>query len=142
MSNLLKNLTAVSRCGVEYRKQYLEAEGIPGKYGRFLLEVCSTPGISQEALSRQLLLDKSSITRHAATLEEDGYITRVSCIDDRRILRLYPTEKTQALLPRLTAAWDSWEAIITRSFSPEEAAQATALLEKMKFAAREWMEAH
>lgn len=140
MSKLLQNLTAVSRCGVEYRKQYLEAEGIPGKYGRFLLEVCSTPGISQEALSRQLLLDKSNITRHAATLEEDGYITRVPCPDDRRILRLYPSDKTQALLPHLTAAWDSWETVITKTLTPEECRQAAALLEKMKTAAREWME--
>ena len=141
MSKLLQNLTAVSRCGVEYRKQYLEAEGIPGKYGRFLLEVCSNPGISQEALSRQLLLDKSNITRNAATLEEEGYITRSSCPDDRRVLRLYPTEKTLALIPHLTAAWDSWESIITKTFTPEESALAVSLLEKMKIAAREWMEA-
>lgn len=142
MSQIIRHLTAVSRCGAEYRKQYLENIGIQGNHARFLLEVCELPGISQDRLSRRLLVDKSSVARQSTNLEEAGYIERKTCPDDKRITRLYPTEKTLTLLPQISSAWSTWEALITQSLSEEEVETLALLLRKMKISAREWMEAH
>ncbi len=142
MSHIIRHLTAVSRCGAEYRKQYLEKIGIQGNHARFLLEVCELPGISQDRLSRRLLVDKSSVARQSSNLEEAGYIERKPCSDDKRITRLYPTEKTLALLPQINSAWSTWEELITQNLTEEEVETLAQLLRKMKISAREWMEAH
>lgn len=140
MSIIIRHLTAISRCGSEYRKKYLEADGIDARHARFLVEVCDKPGISQEGLARRLLVDKSTVTRIGAALEESGYIERQNCTEDRRITRIYPTEKTEALLPRINGAWDTWEERITKDLTQEEIEQLRELLRKMKNAARAYME--
>jgi len=140
MSIIIRHLTAISRCGSEYRKKYLEADGIDARHARFLVEVCDKPGISQEGLARRLLVDKSTVTRICATLEESGYIERRNCTEDRRITRIYPTEKTMGLLPQINGAWDTWEEKITQDLTQEEIAQLRELLRKMKIAARSYME--
>lgn len=140
MSIIIRHLTAISRCGFEYRKKYLEKDGIDAKQARFLVEVCDSPGISQDGLARRLLVDKSTVTRIGAALEESGYITRQNCTEDRRVTRIYPTEKTETLLPRIHGAWDTWEAQITKDLTQAEIAQLGELLRKMKNAARAYME--
>ena len=142
MSKIIRHLTAISRCGTEYRKQYLNEADIQGRHARYIIEICDRPGISQEGLSRRLLVDKSTVARQCVLLEEAGMIRREPRADDKRILQLFPTEKALALLPQLTEAWDSWEALLTRDMTEEEKALAADLLLKMKVKAREWMEEH
>lgn len=142
MSQIIRHLTAISRCGAEYRKQYLEPLGIQAHHARFLLEVCEIPGISQDRLSRRLLVDKSSVARQSLSLEEMGYIERKPCTEDRRITRVYPTQKALSLLPEITEAWRTWEELVTGELSEEEVEVLTGLLWKMKVSARKWMEEH
>ena len=140
MSIIVRHLTAISRCGFEYRKKYLETDGVDARQARFLVEVCDKPGISQDGLARRLLVDKSTVTRMCATLEESGYIRRCNCEEDRRIIRIYPTEQTENLLPRINGAWDTWEKRITKDLTQEEIDQLRELLRKMKISARAYME--
>ena len=142
MSKIIRHLTAISRCGTEYRKQYLNAADIQGRHARYLIEICDRPGISQEGLSRRLLVDKSTVARQCVILEEADFLLRKPSTDDKRILQLFPTEKTLALLPTLTEAWDSWEALLTQDMTEDEKALAADLLVKMKVKARQWMEEH
>lgn len=140
MSVIVRHLTAIARCGIEYRKKYLESVGIDARHGRFLVEVCEQPGISQDGLARRLLVDKSTVTRIGTALEEEGYITRCCCQEDRRITRIHPTEKTLEILPEIRGAWDSWEQRLTRDLTEEEIEQLREFLRKMKNAARAYME--
>lgn len=142
MSKIIRHLTAISRCGMEYRKQYLNDQDVQVRYARCLLEICERPGISQEALSRRLLVDKSTVTRQCVALEEAELVLRKPSPDDKRTLQLFPSEKALALLPQLAQAWDSWEAILTQDLTEEERALAADLLVKMKIKARQWMEEH
>lgn len=142
MSRIVRHLTAISRCGVEYRKEYLSQSQVQGRHARYLLEICEKPGISQETLSRRLLVDKSTVARQCVVLEEAALIRRVPSAEDKRVLQIFPTEKAQDLLPQLTQAWDSWEALLTEDLTEEEKVLAGDLLAKMKRKARQWMEAY
>ena len=142
MSKIIRHLTAISRCGNEYRKQYLSSINLDGRYARCLLEICERPGISQERLSRRLLLDKSTVARQCVSLEEAELILRKPSLEDKRILQLFPTEKALSLQPRLTQAWDSWETLLTQDLTEEEKALVGDILVKMKIRARLWMEEH
>ena len=55
------------------------------------------PGVTQEELRRLYCLDKSTIARRAAKLEEAGYIRRRPSTEDKRRKELFVTEKGDAL---------------------------------------------
>ena len=56
------------------------------------------------------------------------------------MLRLYPTEKTLALLPQIREVYRSWRTHLLQDLSEEEQAQLDDLLLKIKNRATEWME--
>ncbi len=82
--------------------------------------VADNPGISQDKLSCLLLLNKSTIARNVAYLEEHGYLTREQCEKDRRIIRLYPTDKTHEVLPVVEECLSTWKEALLEGFSDSE----------------------
>lgn len=56
-------------------------------------------------------------------------------------MRLYPTEKTEVLLPQIQAVLRDWGRRLTEDLTPEECETLIRLLGRMKEKAVEWMEA-
>ena len=75
-------------------------------------------------------MNKSSVTRHIARLEEAGLLTRTPSPDDKRVLLVYPTEQAIGLLPRLREVGGLWHAALTNGFTEEETAQFEDLLSR------------
>ena len=71
------------------------------------------------------------MARQLAVLEETGYVLRQPGEADRRVMRVYPTEKALAALPRIQAIMDGWESVVSAGLSEEERQRLTALLEEM-----------
>ena len=140
MSRIVSDLAQISRCGAHYRGKQLEPMGLNPRQARLLMEVCETPGISQDTLSRRLCVDKSAVARSLAGLEEMGYVERPTCQKDKRVTRLHPTQKALDLLPRLQALWSDCEAFLTEGMSEADVAELQRLLEQMKIRAAGWME--
>lgn len=128
------DIAAVSRYLRRHRNQYMEPFGLKSIHARYLVEVCQNPGISQDGLTQLLSFDKSSVARQAALLEEQGFLRR-SPGEDKRVMRLYPTEKTLELLPGLQAAMERWERDLLRALTEEEAGSFAALLAKVRIRA-------
>lgn len=141
MSDIVREMTEITRCGIQFRSDALLPMGLKACHASYLTEICAHPGISQDKLARRICINKSNIARQAAALEEAGFITRAVDENDKRILRLYPTEKTVSLIPQINALLSQWESTLTTNLSPEEIAQLTAILDKMHRTATEWMEA-
>ena len=80
------------------------------------------------------------MARQAATLEEEGFLTRIPSPTDKRIMELHPTQKTLDLLPEISCVLKSWEACITGDLTPEELDQLAALVAKMKIRATDYMD--
>lgn len=131
MGNIIGCINAIDRCGRRYRTDAFEPLGLKGCHGRYLREICQNPGICQEQLTESVLVNKSNVARQVAALEEGGFIERRACGKDRRLLRLYPTEKTLALLPRIEAVLDSWQAELLQDLSLQEQAQLEELLQRI-----------
>ena len=64
-------------------------------------------------------------------MEEEGYILRKPCGKDKRVLRLYLTEKAQALLPEIQRITDRWEQLLTRELTESEAQILNILLPRL-----------
>lgn len=128
------DIAAIGRYLRRHRNSYMEPFGLKSLHARFLIEICRSPGISQDGLTQLIGFDKSNVARQAALLEEQGFLTRRAG-EDKRVLRLYPTEKTLALLPGLQDAMDIWEQDLLRNLTPEERTLFAALLTKIRIQA-------
>lgn len=130
----------ISRCGVQYRSDYLAPMGLKSIHASYLTEVCANPGISQDKLARLICINKSNVARQVAVLEEDGFIIRTPSAADKRVIELYPTQKTLDLLPQITDMLMRWETCITKDLSDEEKELLSSLLRKMSDRATRYME--
>ena len=139
MSQIIRDITEIARCGAQYRTEGLAPLGLKSCHASYLLEICANPGISQDKLAARICINKSNVARQAAILEEDGFLIRTPSTQDKRIMQLYPTEKTLEILPQISPILRQWEACLTADVSDEERAILEKVLERMKDKAAEWM---
>ena len=128
---LSKNIATVSKFFRQHRNQYMAPYGLKGLHARLLIDVCENPGISQDKLSQQVSIDKSNVARQVAVLEEGGYLLRKPSGEDKRVMCLYPTQKTLELLPGLQEEIDRWEDALLGPLTPEERKQLLCLLSRV-----------
>ena len=140
MSQIIRDLTEVARCGAQYRSDQLSPMGLKPCHASYLTQICAEPGISQDGLARRICINKSNVARQAAVLEEEGFIPRRPSASDKRVLELYPTEKALAVLPRIREVLACWDSCVTADLTPEEKEQLAALLVKMKLRATAYMD--
>lgn len=138
MSLLMGELDSIARCAAQYRSERLAALGLKSCHASYLMGICACPGISQEQLARRIYLNKSSVARQLAVLEEAGFVRRVCCDSDRRVTELYPTERAEAALPEIRKVLEEWEAWITQDLAPEERTGLEQSLRKLKARAAAW----
>ena len=142
MSQIIKDMTEITRCGVDYRTEKLAPLGLKACHASYLLEICDEPGISQDKLAQRICINKSNVARQVSILEENGFVSRQPCTVDKRVMKLYPTEKTLEMLPQIQQIMNCWESCLTHDLTQEEMDTLSALLARMKSRAAAWMEAH
>lgn len=120
MISLMRQISVTYRCALLYREQELDGTGLTGYQTPYLLALYREPGLTQEELARRMDVNKSTITRQLAMLEEKGYIYRMSDENDRRMLRVYPTERAVALRPRLTEVLARWSDYLMGDLKEDE----------------------
>ena len=140
MSQIIRDITELTRCGAQYRLDQLSPMGLKACHASYLTEICDCPGISQDGLARRICINKSNVARQAAVLEEEGFIIRTPSPADKRVMELYPTQKALDLLPQIQSILSCWEECITRNLSEEEKDQISVLLARMKIRAAAYME--
>lgn len=132
MPSLMRELDTIARCAALYRAEMLAPLGLKSCHASYLLTICDCPGISQEQLARRIYFNKSSVARQLPLLEEANYIRRVPSECDRRVTKLYPTEKAEAALPEIRRILREWEQQVTENLSSEELDELQTVLEKIK----------
>jgi DNA-binding MarR family transcriptional regulator len=142
MSQIIRNITEITRCGVQYRTETLAPLELKACHASYLREICAEPGISQDKLASRICINKSNVARQAAVLEEGGFITRAPSPEDKRVMCLYPTEKALALLPRMNTILDQWEECLIGDLSAQELEILDRALERMRIKASAWMQDH
>lgn len=95
------------------------------------------PGITQEELRRLYCLDKSTIARRAAKLEEAGYIRRRPSPEDKRRKELFVTEKGDALREAKVEAEAFYFDWLTAELTEAELAALVPLLDRLQLRSRD-----
>ena len=142
MSQIIRDITEIVRCTTQYRTEALAPMGLKACHASYLTEICATPGISQDQLASRICINKSNVARQAAILEEDGFITRTPSATDKRIMQLFPTEKTLELLPQINQILVGLECCLTSDMTEEEKNLLENLLSRTLAKAASWMENH
>ena len=120
MHPFMRQINVTSRCATLYRERALSDTGLAGCQTPYLTALYRLPGLTQEELARELNVNKSSVTRQLNNLEEKGYVRREPSREDRRMMRVYPTERALALKPRLHQVLHEWSDYLTADFTAEE----------------------
>ena len=138
MPALMRYINIVSRCAAIWRADKLEGTELGDQHYSYILVVCRRPGISQDAISRRLFINKSNVTRSLAYLEEHGFVTRERDPEDRRQTLVYPTEKALEILPKVREIIRGWNSYITEGFTEEEMEMYMAMTERIAARAAEY----
>lgn len=120
MSLIMRNIGVSWRCANLYRTAKFEHAGFGCYQYSYLLNVCRYPGISQDGLAKLIYIHKSTVARQLAALEEKGFVERRPDPEDKRLLRVYPTEKAMAVQDMITGVLQDWDALVTDEFTAEE----------------------
>ena len=131
MPSLFRLIHVINRCGGLYRAERLKDTDLGPNHHRYLFSVYRHPGISQEELARRVYINKSNVTRHLAYLESVGYVERRQSEDDKRVTLVYPTKKTEEILPMLREISKDWEKTVMDDFSEEEIALLKSMLQRI-----------
>ena len=86
-----------------------------------------------------LNVNKSSVTRQLATLEEKGYVIRQASSSDKRILLVYPTDKANQLIDRIFACYSCWSSYLTQDFTEEEQETLSRLMARISTRAEDYV---
>ena len=140
MYHITSSITDISRYGAQYRNERMKSLGLSSSHPSYLVVICNEPGISQNRLARRICTNKSTVTRQVAFLEENGFVICKPSENDKRVTKLYPTEKTLALLPQITAMLDAWEAHLTKDLTQADKETISTLLALIENRASTWTE--
>lgn len=140
MATFMKNVTLVSQSAALFRDENLKEAGVSGYQARYVLCVSNNEGVSQDRLSKLLMVNKSNVARQVTALEEGGYLRREQSPSDRRVMLVYTTDKGKALVPVIRAANKRWREVLCAGLTDDEQEALSVILEKMVENARNYME--
>ncbi|CAH2213038.1 MarR family winged helix-turn-helix transcriptional regulator [Tepidibacter aestuarii] len=98
----------------------------------FLTRICENPGISLMQLSILLKVDKTTTTKVIQKLMNEGYINKEKDEVDKRIYRLFPTEKVLNIYNSVIEEENRNIEICFKGFTDEEKSVVYELIKKMK----------
>lgn len=122
LGRLLVQLLRVLTPGVSGAAAPPPELSVSASEGRALVELLAARGIAQGELAGLLGLEKSTVSRLAAGLEQKGWIKRGRDEGNQRYVRLYLTPAGAAIADRLLRTWQSRQARIIAALTDEERA--------------------
>lgn len=132
MRNLTQAIYIICRCThIFYARELKKLHLTMGQFP-FLMEIVDNDGISQEKLSSQLKISKSTTAVIVRQLLESGLITRKPDEKDRRNFHLHATEKARNLIPGIKKIIDLCHSTILQDLTDDEQNQFVDLLRKVR----------
>ena len=131
MAAFTHNLNVVGRCTQMQRGQRLKALGVCGGQVPYLLRLCREPGLTQEEIARALYVNKSTAARQVTHLERAGFVERRVSAEDRRCMRVYPTDRALAALPQRRETVQEWNEYLLDGFTESERATLLQMMERV-----------
>ncbi len=132
MTEILREIGMIARAldsisNIEFK----ELDLTKGQY-LYLVRICENPGIIQEQLLELIKVDRSTATRAIQKLELNGFIEKKNDPDNKKIKRLFPTEKGKDAYPFIKRENDYSNRVALEGLTEQEAELAAHLLQRIR----------
>ncbi|AQQ52300.1 MarR family winged helix-turn-helix transcriptional regulator [Planococcus lenghuensis] len=132
MKQILREIGMIARAldsisNIEFK----ELDLTKGQY-LYIVRICENPGIIQEKLVDLIKVDRSTATRAIQKLEMNGFIEKKEDPHNKKIKKLFPTEKGKRAYPFIIRENEHSNAVALAGFSEQEAALTFDLLERIR----------
>lgn len=120
MTEILREIGMIARAldsisNIEFKEYDLTK----GQY-LYLVRICEKPGIIQEKLAEMIKVDRTTAARAVKKLEISGFIEKKEDEHNKKIKKLFPTEKGMATYPFIKEENDYSERVALKGFSDIE----------------------
>ena len=131
--SLIKAILSIYRTSQLYISPRISEFGVGRGHWYFLNKLLfESDGISQEELSKELVVDKAHTARAIKYLEEEDFIYCEKDPNDGRRKNIFVTDKSIEIKDDYHKIYKNLNAILVKDFTPEEVELVRILLYKMK----------
>ncbi|WP_042472556.1 MarR family winged helix-turn-helix transcriptional regulator [Bacillus ndiopicus] len=132
MAEILREIGMIARAldsisNIEFKEYNLTK----GQY-LYLVRICENSGIIQEKLAEMIKVDRTTAARAIQKLEMNGFIEKRNDEQNKKIKRLFPTDKGKSVFPIIKRENDYSNSVALTDFSEEEAALIFQLLKRVR----------
>ncbi|WP_089284765.1 MarR family winged helix-turn-helix transcriptional regulator [Anaerovirgula multivorans] len=132
MKEILREVGMIARCFESISNiEFKEFKLARGQY-LYLVRICENPGIIQERIAEMLKVDRTTASRSIKNLVSSGLIEKLIDCDNKKILKLYPTEKGKRLYPFLKREEEYSNKMALNGLTQEEQETILKLLYKIR----------
>ncbi|ASS65893.1 MULTISPECIES: MarR family transcriptional regulator [unclassified Paenibacillus] len=132
MKEILREIGMIARAldsisNIEFKKNDLTK----GQY-LYLVRICENPGIIQEKLAGMIMVDRTTAARAIKKLEDNGFIQKTDDPSNKKIKRLFPTDKGIRLYPVIIREHDYSNQTALKGLSGHESEVLFGLLQAVR----------
>ncbi|PRS06093.1 MarR family transcriptional regulator [Bacillus atrophaeus] len=132
MKEILREVGMIARAldsisNIEFKEYKLTK----GQY-LYLVRICENPGIIQEKLAEMIKVDRTTAARAIKKLEMNGFIEKMDDEHNKKIKKLFPTEKGKNVFPVIKRENDHSNSVALAGFSEGEAETILHLLQRIR----------
>ncbi|MED3622965.1 MarR family transcriptional regulator [Neobacillus thermocopriae] len=111
--------------------EFKEFDLTKGQY-LYLVRICENPGIILEKLTEMIKVDRTTASRAIKKLEMNGFIEKRADPHNKKIKKLYPTEKGERVYPFIRRENDYSNAVALNGLSETEVETLFNLLQRVR----------
>lgn len=132
MTEILRGIGMIARAldsisNIEFKEYDLTK----GQY-LYLVRIYENPGIIQDKLAEMIKVDRTTAARAIKKLETQGFIEKREDETNKKIKKLFPTEKGEKVYPFLKREGEYSNRVALSGFSPEETKAIFNLLQRVR----------
>lgn len=132
MKEILREIGMIARAldsisNIEFKEYDLTK----GQY-LYLVRICESPGIIQEKVAEMIKVDRTTAARAISKLELNGFIVKKDDPQNKKIKKLFPTEKGTSVYPFIIREHDYSNSVALKGFTESEEETIFKLLQKVR----------
>ncbi|WP_010284804.1 MarR family winged helix-turn-helix transcriptional regulator [Bacillus timonensis] len=132
MKDILREIGMIARALDSISNlEFKEYELTKGQY-LYLVRICENPGIIQEKVAEMIKVDRTTAARAIKKLEMNGFIEKKEDKHNKKIKRLFPTEKGTTIYPFIKRENEYSNSVALAGFSEKETETISHLLQRVR----------
>lgn len=132
MKEILREIGMIARAldsisNIEFKEYNLTK----GQY-LYIVRICENPGIIQEKVAEMIKVDRTTAARAIKKLEMNGFIEKREDKHNKKIKKLFPTDKGKRVYPFIKRENDHSNSVALAGFSDVEVESISHLLQRVR----------